>query len=460
MARTAGLSAWEEYFSGKGDFEAQTKNDVALRPYQGSGAAPRITKGTKVKFLGSLVKTKQDYLSYANVKKGKPISPKINAWLPIEYKGKKYLCDIDSLAKPTKSGNVDLSLQTANLLESAPSKKVDLFGESNVQSAVFTSAKDLAATAKSYIKKNRLLDGYPNLKKSIEQYFDSGNYAEIKWVQPITDFEIAQFAKYIGEICIGLVALSAKTTAIEGTNPFVGKKTKKMIYPMSQSFKGADSVAELGDGIMIPISSKAGAGAAASFFGNLFLMVLQNEAHRPSRTVLKKLYDAAISVGVRDETSMKTGAKKIVYEYGIRNICGLSKTQVPDTYQVFTEFKAYDKFSQYSSTVKTAYKAIEQKMRDAKDTLAIQKLDESTTVFFCKKIAEEMNNDPKTMDIITKLLGQKPYYQVNLDVPKLRKGNLSFKIVKAEGGSVQITGGKSSYNNIDASQGTLNYRIK
>lgn len=460
MATTSGLSAWEKYFKGKGDFDCLLKRDVKLKPESIGKAEASVSRGTTVKFLGSLVKTKQDYLSYATIKKGQPVSPKINAFIPVEYRGKRYLCDIDSLSKPVKSGNIDLALQTSNLLESAPSKKMNIFGYQDIDSAVFTKASDLARSAKAYITKNKLLNAYPNLKKSIEKYFDSGDYTTIKWVGPITDFEIAQFSKYIGEVCIGLVLLSGKTSILSGESPFTGKKLKKMIYPLSQSFKGADSVAELTDGTMVPISSKAGEGAAASFFGNLFLLVINNPKYRPDGSVMKKIYDAAMAVGVRDEASIKTGAKKVIYEYGIRNLVGLDKKTIPDTYKIFMEFKMFNKVTKYSPNVRKAFNAIESLMRKKGDMLAVQKLDESTTVFFCKLIAEEMNSDSKTMKVMENLLGKKSYYQVNLDTSKVKKGILSFNVVESGGGSVTIVGNKSSYNSLDAPQGTISYRIK
>lgn len=460
MASTAGLSSWEKYFKGKGDFDCLLKRDVRLKPDSAKGTEVSVSKGTTVKFLGSLVKTKQDYLSYAILKKGQAVSPKINAWIPVQYQGKRYLCDMDSLAKPVKTGNIDLALQTSNLLESASSKKIDIFGYEDIDSAIFTKASDLAKSAKAYIKRNKLLDEYPNLKKSLEKYFDSGDYASIKWVGPITDFEIAQFSKYIGEVCIGLVLLSGDTSALTGKSPFTGKRLKKMIYPLSQSFKGADSVAELTNGTMIPISSKAGEGAAASFFGNLFMLVIGNQKYRPNGSIMKKIYEAAMAVGVKDEASLKTGVKRIIYEYGIRNLVRLDKKAVPDTYKVFMEFKEFDKVSKYSPNVRKAYTAIEALMKKEGDTLAVQKLDESTTVFFCKMIAKQMNEDPRTIKVMEELLGQKSYYQVNLDVSKVKKGTLSFNVVESGGGSVVMIGNKSSYNNIDASQGTISYRIK
>ena len=75
-------------------------------------------------------------------------------------------------------------------------------------------------------------------------------------------------------------------------------------------------------------------------------------------------------------------------------------------------------------------------------------------------IAKDMNADKATIKVMENLLGQKSYYQVNLDVSKVKKGTLTFNVVESGGGSVVMIGNKSSYNNIDASQGTISYRIK
>jgi len=127
---------------------------------------------------------------------------------------------------------------------------------------------------------------------------------------------------------------------------------------------------------------------------------------------------------------------------------------------VFDEFKKFDKITQYSPEVRLVFSALESKMKNMGDKVALDRLDESTTVFFCKTIANEMNSDTKSMDLMMKILGEKAYYQFNLDLNEVKKGNLKFNAVKSGGGSLKIIGTKSAYTNIDASQGTLNYIIE
>lgn len=453
MASTAGLATWKKYFEGKGDIDVVLKKKTTLKPV---GKHPAVTVDEGETILLKSLKNEKDYLSYAGGKTG----PKVIAWIPIVYKNKEYLCTIENMGKPSKSGKIDLKLQTSNMLSKGKRVTMELFGEENVDCAVFTKASDLASSCNSYIKTNKLLDKAENFKKSLIEYFDSSSHDKIKWKGTITNGELAEFAKYIGEVCTGLILLENKTSIIGGSNPFAGKKVKRMIYPMSESFKGADSVAELSDGTLIPISSKAGTGAAASFFGNLFLKIVDNQKFRPSGTVLKKLYESAAEVGVGDERTLRNGAKKIIYEYGIRNILGIGKNKLKDTYTVFDEFKKFDKITQYSPEVRLVFSALESKMKNVGDKVALDRLDESTTVFFCKTIANEMNSDTKSMDLMMKILGEKAYYQFNLDLNEVKKGNLKFNAVKSGGGSLKIIGTKSAYTNIDASQGTLNYIIE
>jgi hypothetical protein len=298
------------------------------------------------------------------------------------------------------------------------------------------------------------LDKNKNFKKSLEKYFDSNNHVRIELIGAIDDGEIAEF-KYLGEVCVGIILLENKTAqAISGSNPFAGKKIKRMIYPLSESFKGADVIAETGDGDMIPLSLKAGTGAAASFFGNLYPIVAKNKKYRPDGSVIKKIWEAATDIGATEKDP-----KKIVYEYGIRNILGLGKSKISNTYKVFEEFKKYDKMSQYSPDVRVVYSALEKKMKELGDKVALDRLDSSTTVFFCKNIANEFNADSKSIGAALSALGEKNFYQVNLDIKSVKSGSLKFTATKVPGqvASFEMKGTKSAYTNIDASQGTLNY---
>ena len=447
MASTAGLATWKKYFEGKGDVPVVLKKATTLKPV-GKHAAVSLREG-EIVTLKSL-KNEKEYLSYAGGKTG----PKVVAWIPVEYDKKKYLCTIENMSKPSKTGRIDLKLQTSNMLSRAKITRLDIFGEKDVDCAVFSRASDLAESCNAYIRTNKLLDKNKNFKKSLEKYFDSNNHVKIELIGAIDDGEIAEF-KYLGEVCIGIILLENKAAqAISGPNPFVGKKIKRMIYPLSESFKGADVIAETGDGDMIPLSLKAGAGAAASFFGNLYPIVAKNKKYRPNGSVIKKIWEAATNIGATEKNP-----KKIVYEYGIRNILDLGESKIRDTYKVFEEFKKYDKMSEYSPDVRVVYSALEKKMKELGDKVALDRLDASTTVFFCKNIANEFNADPKSVDAAMAALGEKNFYQINLNVNSVKSGSLEFTATKVPGqvSSFEMQGTKSAYTNIDASQGTLNY---
>jgi hypothetical protein len=447
MASTAGLATWKKYFEGKGDVPVVLKKATTLKPV-GKHTAVSLREGDTVT-LKSL-KNEKEYLSYAGGRTG----PKVVAWIPVEYKNKEYLCTIENMSKPSKTGRIDLKLQTSNMLSKAKITKLDIFGEKNVDCAIFSKASDLAESCNAYIRTNKLLDKNKNFKKSLEKYFDSNNHVRIELIGAIDDGEIAEF-KYLGEVCVGIILLENKTAqAISGSNPFAGKKIKRMIYPLSESFKGADVIAETGDGDMIPLSLKAGTGAAASFFGNLYPIVAKNKKYRPDGSVIKKIWEAATDIGATEKDP-----KKIVYEYGIRNILGLGKSKISNTYKVFEEFKKYDKMSQYSPDVRVVYSALEKKMKELGDKVALDRLDSSTTVFFCKNIANEFNADSKSIGAALSALGEKNFYQVNLDIKSVKSGSLKFTATKVPGqvASFEMKGTKSAYTNIDASQGTLNY---
>lgn len=449
------LEAWKKYFMGKGNIEVPVKSTAKLKSEKKGGATITIPQGTVVTLLEQ--KTEKDYLLYAENPTGN--NPK--AWLPVKYKGKQYLCDINLLAKIKESGKVDLGLQTSNLLSGATLKKLDVFGQSDVECAVFGRASALTELCSANIKTNAMLAKKVDFKKSLLDYFGEGaDPTQIKWYGTVDPKELAEF-KYLGEICIGFFLLKGKKGApyISGENPFSGQSIKNMIYPMSQSFTGVDSIVELKNGTMIPISSKAGKGAPASFFANIFAKVLGNSKYAPTGSVLADLVAASKAAGV-DANGLKTKAKKIVYEYGVRNVLGISSKKLEDSYQVYEEFVAKDGLKNYSDGVKAVYLMLEEKMENFKDQTSLRNLDSSTTVFFSKVIANDLNNDSKSMKVINTILGSKGYYQVNLNMKDLIGGKIRFSMIKAGESEIKIIGTKSSYTDITAKQGTVNYILE
>lgn len=450
------LEAWRKYFKGKGNVDVPVKGTAKLKTTAKGGSDVTIPQGTVITLLEQ--KTDADYLSYSENPTGR--NPK--AWLPVKHKGKTYLCDINLLAKIKESGKVDLGLQTGNLLAGATIKKLDVFGQTDVECAVFPRASIIADLCVKNLKNNTMLAKMVDFRKSLLNYFeDITDPSTIKWFGSVDTKELAEF-KYLGEICVGLCLMKGKKNSpyMTGDPVFSGASVKNMIYPMSQSFTGVDSIVELRDGTMIPISSKAGKGAAASFFANVFTKVLENPTkYAPTGSVLAHLVSASKGAGV-DANGLKTKAKKVVYEFGVRKILGVDKRQLSDANTVYEEFVAKDGVNNYSPSVRAVYSLLEQKMETLEDQTSLRNLDSSTTVFFSKTIADMLNNDKKSMNVINTVLGTKGYYQVNLDMKQLKDGKVRFSVINAGGSDVKIIGTKSSYSDITAKQGTVNYILE
>jgi hypothetical protein len=448
---TSGKAAWKKHFMGSGTIQVILKKSSVLIP---DGKHSKITLDAGTTVIHEQIKTEKEYLSYtSNPKASNP-----SANVPVIYEKKRYLCSIDNFAKPSKvSGRIDLGLQTSKLLAASETRLLDIFGEKNIPCAVFKNADDLASVCNEAIKKNRLLSLQNlNLKKSLQNYFESGEYNKIKWYGTITESERAEF-KYIGEVSIGLCLLTKKSEVVSGKNPFLGHRVKAIIFPKSESFGGVDSIVEFTDGTMLPISSKAGVGAKPSFWTNIFPSVMENEVYRPKGTKLRAIYDVASSIRATNKD-----AKKIIYEYGVRKILGIGKSTIKNTYDVYEEFEQYDSLSKYSAGVRTVYNQLKNKMAKEDDETALRNLDESTTVFFSKMIANQLNDDSKSQDIMLEILGQKQFVQLNLDMTKLKSGELSFDAVLVPGSvqSITMTGTKSAYTDLTARNGTVNYTLK
>lgn len=454
MASTAGLSAWKKYFSGKGDLTTVTKKSTTTFLPNGK-TGPVLEQGTTV-LVQSI--TEKEYLSYV---RGKGTGPKVNAHIPVKVRGKVVLCSLDDLAKPREGSTIDLKLQTINLVQGAKKKNIDLMGYKGIECAVFTTGTELRSIVITNLQKNKLLDTVPAFKKSMIDYFKGKDASNIKWMGTVSDGEKAQFAKYVGELVIGLVLLENKQV-IRGQNPFAGKRLKEFIVPLDESFPGADSVMRLADNKLVPVSSKADAGAKASFFANILAPLFEHPEYiGTTKSVVKDIYTAAKSVGITTSADASRGAKKIVYEYGVRSVLGVGASQLRNTYQVFDEFKKYDKLTQYSPEVRSVYNKLQALMEREGDITAIKNLDSSTTVFLSKNIADRLNEDKNSLDVIMKILGAKSYYQANMDVTALkRNGDISFSMVLSGEAKINFIGTKSAYTNLDASQGTVNYELK
>jgi hypothetical protein len=356
-----------------------------------------------------------------------------------------------------KGATENLGIQASNLILGGKSEKLTINGQDGVSCKTFTDIKTLHKSVLDYMKKSNKVGNH--IVDSVDGWFKSASLKNFDWQDDsFQDSEINELGKYLGEIIIGAVALKNKSSLIS-QNPFNGK-AKKFIVPDDPSFSGVDSAVMLNDGTLVPISSKAGVGAKASIFTNFLPKVIDKQ--KLPKSVIKDLVESAKRAGItRSKLDAKQGSKEIVYEYGVRDILGLSKSQVSDPYAVYTEIRQgslcgiLTDFSAPPLKVISAIANHKDIPNNVKDALPL-----SVTSAFNREIARRLNEDKVSQDIVANILAGKNFYQANLDLNKWKKGEVYFKLLLSGNAKTSFIGSKAAINDIDAKQGLVNYELK
>jgi hypothetical protein len=291
------------------------------------------------------------------------------------------------------------------------------------------------------------------VKATFTKLFKNSNLGDFEWDADVEQEEVKKFGVYFGELLIGLYALAGKTASHINPVPWKGIP-KRFLLPTDAAFSGVDSFLEMADGEIVPISSKFGTGAAASFFSNLLIKGIRYADKIPN-SVFKDIIEAAKAIHITaDMLDKKKGAKDILYEFGIRNILGLDKRQIPDTYKVFTAIKTESASDEKNLVVSKIanIRGLDKKIEDS--------LEESTTAFFCRSIADMLMADKVSMETMKEILSGKNYWQANLNLLQWDKGVIKFSLVNSGHASLKIIGNKSAINDADAKQGLINYILK
>jgi hypothetical protein len=217
-----------------------------------------------------------------------------------------------------------------------------------------------------------------------------------------------------------------------------------------------DSFLVLSDGSIVPVSSKYGVGAKASFFSNLLNKAL--DENLPPRSVIADIADSARKAGISAAAlTSKQGSKEIVYEYGIRKILKLPVSAVRNPYAIYTNVKNSGK---KDSKLSPEAKKVLDLIKNSADKKIVEKLPYSMTAFFSRSMAQNLNSDPKSVKAMVEILAGKNFWQANLDIAEWKKGNIKYRMVSSGSASIQIIGSKSAIDDIDAKQGMVNYEVR
>jgi hypothetical protein len=376
-------------------------------------------------------------------------SPKIN----IIYKNKSVYINFNNLRKVTTKGGEQLRIQASKLLGGGSGKTVTI-GHLTFSAQVFNDINHLKVSLYDGIQK---LKSIPNdLKSILLDYTKSNNYSTINWNNYDNTQLKNEVAKYLGEIMIGLITMNNEHKSITGNNPFLNKKVKEFIMPTSTSFKGVDSLFSMTDGTIIPISSKSGKGAPASFHGNVMPILLNNKDITIPNGILKFMINYGNYENI--EFLYHTGIGYIMEPYIKNNPLGKKAIQNP--------YSVYKNLSKNIITDVEEYlisiisdKKIKWPITSNMNTI-ISKLPGSFTYFLCQNIADIMNKDTKTMDAVKKALSYKNFYQANLNKLKFSKGIVSFNLVHSGSDKIKMIHGKGTMGSVKSEQGRLSYMIE
>lgn len=386
--------------------------------------------------------------------------PEYNSRYLIEYqsgaKTKTGYVSEKFIAKPINAANAmagteSLGIRAETLITGG--KKITFkFLDQDISAYEFTSATTLGNSILAGMKANQKVNRDDSgIVRAFEDYFAGRDASKIKWNQEITESELNQLGKYVGELLVGYMALKKQTTSFR--TPLYTGTAARFIIPDDPAFTGVDSFLELTDKSIVPISSKFGGGAKASFFANLFYKVMKLSSSKvPPSCFLGKMVSSVKKANVTAEMLEKSrGTMESVYSVGVRDILGLSittpinvKKQIADGKLKAEADLVIASIGNYSGT----------------DKVVLENLPLSVTAFFSREIAKKLNADAKSIQILKEILVGKNFVQANLNIANWKKGDIHYTFLKSGDATLSIIGSKAGAKDINAKQGTVNYELK
>ena len=399
---SSGASKWQKYFSSDDVQTAIIKGPAKVYDSDNT-IIDTLEDGTPITVLKMKTFNAKYTISYAKDKKT------INGFVSEKFVGKPII---------KKGATENLGVRAETLTKYGTKKQVS-FGGKKVECMTFNTHTELM---------NSLLKGLKSNSKVSEsivevfQDFAKTNYETLKWQKQIPDSDINELGKYAGEIIIGLLCLKGNKSPFSAS--FYKGTVSSFRVPTDPSFSGVDSFLILSDDTIVPISSKYGVGAKASFFSNLLNKAMDSGV--PPRTVIGEVVDSAKKAGISSAAlTSKQGSKEVLYEYGIRKVLNMPKNSVRDPYAVYTNVKVNGK---NTKKLIPEAKQVLDKIEKMADKKIVDKLPFSMTAFFSRTMADRLNSDKKSVEAMIEILAGKNFWQANLDIAEWKKGNVKYNL--------------------------------
>ena len=377
---------------------------------------------------------------------------------------------IDCIDK-VKAGKATIQLESSKMINMGNNIIVDsLNKETNVPCKIFKEKEELALSIINGLELEPSVPDY--IAEQFTEFFAGdlvGNKRSITWNKGISDKEKNSLGAYLGELLIGYMALAGEASAFNETD-IVKYPIDYFGVPTDPSFPGIDSFIQYkntggsGGGGKYLISSKAGSGAKASIWNNLMPFIVNYQSKNNQLPRNSCLYNLTSSF--KKIPSAATNGKKVVYYYGVNYILKIASTAT-ESYKFYTELKN-GRLSADSISLLEAAKQIQSSLNTSAFPSAsgndvtrnLNDKGKGMTAFFSRYIADQLMSEEESLSIISNRLSGKKFYQANLDMGRWRRGEIKFSTTHVKDTSIKIIGSKSATNQLEASQGTVNYELK
>ena len=397
-------------------------------------------------------------------------------YVQIEYLRKKGYVLISKLRKPTDQSGKDrppkLEILAETFTEGGSLTEITVLTQNHVEVMSFQSFDELKTSIIVGAEK-KLRSKNPYVIEKIKTYLEQDQLKTID-LNGIDDTHIDELGIYFGEVLPGLLAFKRQLNTVCIPSHMLGTELKMFAIPTDPAFKLVDSVLMFND-TTVSVSSKYGAGAAASFMTNVLPYGLKY--HRDyAECFFKKMCKTASKLGF---TSEQVGAdkfrksKNIMMEVGIRDILGIKTSVVKNVnhsvynsiHKIATGKDITPKENQeLDEVIETIEEHFEKRKGFGGGATVITTIRDNYPVsiptFFNYTVAHSLENDPISKKYVENIIGGKSFYQANLDKSAWTKGEILIKMVYPKSAKLKILGSMSSAVDYTTKHGMVNYELK
>lgn len=355
--------------------------------------------------------------------------------------------------KPTIGATENLKITGSKLTEFGTDQYlINVFNpKEQVKCRSFSSADQIKDSIMNHLNNNP--DVSEAIVSTFDQYFKSFDHTVIDWNPLVSQTEKNELAKHIGEPLLGYIAFKRNDWNKITNSSILDFPIKSFKVPIYSNHSEIDSIfIDRSDKIHY-ISNKVTRGARASFFTNILPII-----DKVDRSNLNSTLYNLVQVARKVDNPERNG-KKIVYEFGLNYVLGMN---VSNPYKIFTDIVSGNVTEELLSVVKKIKTFLSTNSRPYKDVV-LSKLNmdngfSSLTVFLCQEITRVLN-EPENNSLLVDLISGKKFYQASLNTNLWNSGQVFYTIAESGNLNLRIVGDKSTYGDIHAGHGLLNYAL-